>query len=77
MILNWVLNIGIAVTGVLVLVGWLRHRGREDDRNIGQSEISQDLLAGQELLEDALSERNHSRTEWAESHPATPHDPPG
>ena len=58
--LNWVLNIGIAVTGVLVLVGWLRHRGREEDRNISQSEISPDLLAGEELLEDALSERDRS-----------------
>ena len=58
--MNWVLNIGIAVTGVLVLVGWLRHRGREEDRNISQSEISPDLLAGEELLEDALSERDRS-----------------
>ena len=58
--MNWVLNIGIAVTGVLVLVGWLRHRGREEYRNISQSEISPDLLAGEELLEDALSERDRS-----------------
>ncbi len=75
--LNWVLNIGIAAIGILVLVGWLRHRGREDYRNINQSEISDDFRAAQELLEDALSERNRSRTEWAESHPATPRDPPG
>ena len=57
---NWVLNIGIAITGVVVLVGWLRHRGREDYRDIDQSEISDDFSAGQELLEDALSERNRS-----------------
>ena len=73
--LNWVLNIGIAVTGALVLVGWLRHRGREDYRNISQAEISEDFVAAQELLEDALNERNRSRTEWSESHPATPRDP--
>jgi len=57
---NWVLNIGIAITGVVVLVGWLRHRGREDYRDINQSEISDDFAAGQELLDDALSERNRS-----------------
>jgi hypothetical protein len=61
--LNGFLNIGIAATGILVLVGWLRHRGREDDRNIRQSEISDDFAAGQELLDDALSERNRSRTD--------------
>jgi len=74
---DWVLNIGIAVTGIGVLVGWLRHRGRADDRNIKESEISQDLLAGQELLDDALSERNRSGTQWTESHPAVPDEPPG
>jgi hypothetical protein len=75
--LNWFLNIGIAITGVLVLVGWLRHRGREGDRNIDQAEISDDFAAAQELLDDALSERNRSRTQWGESQRPTPSDPPG
>ena len=55
-LLYWIVNIGIAVAGVLVLVGWLRHRRRDDYRDIHQSEISADLMAGEELLNDALAE---------------------
>jgi hypothetical protein len=70
-----VLNIGIAVTGILVLIGWLRHRSRDDYRDIRASEVSPDLLAGEELLEDALTAENRSRTELPGTHPAMPGDP--
>jgi hypothetical protein len=52
------LNIGIAATGVAVLVGWLRQRNAKSCRDINKAEISDDLTAGDELLEDALTEHN-------------------
>jgi hypothetical protein len=62
--LNWLLNVGIAVAGVLVLVGWIRHRVAVNFRDIDKSEISADLTAGDDLLADALAELS--------SHPAEP-----
>jgi hypothetical protein len=55
-LLYWIVNIGVAVTAVLVLVGWLRNRRQDDYRDIHQSEISADLMAGEDLLNDALAE---------------------
>jgi len=59
-LLYWIVNIGIAVTAVLVLVGWLRNRRRDDYRDIHQSEISADLMAGEDLLNDALAEHERA-----------------
>jgi hypothetical protein len=55
-VLNWFLNVAIAVTGILVLVGWIRQRAAGNDRDIDKSEISADLTAGDDLLADALAE---------------------
>jgi hypothetical protein len=55
-VLNWFLNVGIAVTGILVLVGWIRQRAAVNFRDIDKSEISADLTAGDDLLADALAE---------------------
>jgi hypothetical protein len=52
----WIVNIVIAVIAVAVLVGWIRNRRREDYRDIRRAEISDDLAAQDELLEDALNE---------------------
>ena len=52
----WILNIVIAVMGGAVLVGWLRNRRRDDHRDIRRAEISDDLAAQDELLEDAVNE---------------------
>jgi hypothetical protein len=51
-------NIVFAAIGVAVLVGWLRYRGAKRFRDINKAEISEDLTAGDELLEDALTEQN-------------------
>jgi hypothetical protein len=72
----WVLNIVFVAIGVAVLVGWIRNRRRYDYRDIESREISDDFVAQEELLEDALTEHTRSRTGSAESHPATPPDPP-
>ena len=69
----WILNIVIGVIGVTVFVGWMRNRRREDYRDISRAEISDDLKAQDELLEDVLSQQNRSRSEWAESARATEH----
>ena len=72
--LIWILNIAIGVIGVAVFAGWMRNRRREDYRDISRAEISDDLKAQDELLEDVLSQQNRSRSEWAESPRATEHD---
>lgn len=72
--LIWILNIAIAAVGAAVLIGWLRNRPREDDRDIRRGEISDDLAAQDELLEDALREQNHCKTQWHEPS-ATARDP--
>lgn len=72
--LIWILNIAIGVIGATVFVGWMRNRRREDYRDISRAEISDDLKAQDELLEDALTEQSNSRNEWAESSRATPRD---
>jgi uncharacterized membrane protein YjgN (DUF898 family) len=73
----WVLNIIFVIIGVAVFVGWIRNRRRYDYRDIESREISDDFVAQEELLEDALTEHTRSRSGSAESHPATPHDPRG
>jgi hypothetical protein len=73
----WVLNIVFVTIGVAVFVGWLRNRRRYDYRDIESREISDDFVAQEELLEDALTEHTRSRTGSAEPHPATPRDLPG
>ena len=72
--LIWILNIAIAVIAIAVFVGWMRNRRREDYRDISRAEISADLAAQDELLEDVLSQRDRSRNESAESSRATPRD---
>ena len=57
----WILNIVIALIGVAVFVGWMRNRRRENYRDIRRAEISEDLAAQDELLEDAINE--HEREE--------------
>jgi FtsZ-interacting cell division protein ZipA len=69
-----ILNIAIAVIAIGVFVGWMRNRRREDFRDISRAEVSADLAAQDELLEDALTEQSNSRSEWAESPRATPRD---
>jgi hypothetical protein len=59
----WILNIVIGVISIAVFVGWMRNRRREDHHDISRAEISDDLRAQDELLEDALSEQNRSRSE--------------
>jgi hypothetical protein len=56
----WVFNIVLAVIGVAVFVGWMRNRPRETYRDIQRAEISDDLAAQDELLEDALTEHHRS-----------------
>jgi len=73
----WILNIVFVAIGAAVLVGWLRNRRRHDYRDIESREISDDFVAQEELLEDALTEHTRSRIGSAESNPATPRDPPG
>ncbi len=72
--LIWILNIAIGVIAIAVFVGWMRNRHREDYRDITRAEISDDLRAQDELLEDALSQQDRSRSEWAESSRATERD---
>lgn len=72
--LIWIINIAIGVIGAAVFAGWTRNRRREDYRDISRAEISDDLKAQDELLEDALTEQSNSRNEWAESPRATPRD---
>lgn len=57
----WILNIVIAVIGVTVFVGWMRNRRREDYRDIRRAEISEDLAAQDELLEDAINEHERGQ----------------
>ena len=71
--LIWIINIAIGVIGAAVFVGWMRNRRREDYRDISRAEISDDLKAQDELLEDVLGQQNRSRSEWAESSRATEH----
>jgi hypothetical protein len=73
-VLIWILNIAILVIAIAVFVGWMRNRRREDYRDISRAEISGDLAAQDELLEDALTEQSNSRNEWTESPRATPRD---
>jgi hypothetical protein len=56
----WILNIVIAVIGIGVFIGWMRNRRRESYRDIQRAEISEDLAAQDELLEDALTEHHRS-----------------
>ncbi len=70
----WIINNVILLMGAAVFVGWLRNRRREDHRDISRAEISADLAAQDELLEDALTEQNNSRSERDESPRATAHD---
>jgi hypothetical protein len=55
-LLNLVLNIGLVVAAAVLIVSWIRHRA-EDYRDIGRAEISADLAAADELLEDVITER--------------------
>ena len=55
-VLNWFLNVGIAGIGILVLVAWIRHQAAVNYRDIDKAEISADLTAGDDLLQDALAE---------------------
>jgi hypothetical protein len=55
-ILNLLLNVSLAVAATAVVVGWIRHR-TEDYRDIKKSEISEDLSAADDLLEDVITER--------------------
>jgi hypothetical protein len=57
---HWVVNIVIAVIGVAVFIGWMRNRRREEYRDIQRAEISDDLAAQDQLLEDALAEHRRS-----------------
>ncbi len=57
----WILNIVIAVIGIAVLVGWLRNRRPKNYRDISRAEISDDLAAQDELLEDVLTEEQRAR----------------
>ncbi len=50
----------ILAIGAAVLVGWMRNRRPEQYRDIERAEISDDLKAEDELLEDALAERDRS-----------------
>jgi hypothetical protein len=70
----WILNIVIGVISVAVFAGWMRNRRREDYHDISRAEISDDLRAQDELLEDALSQQNRSSSERAESSGATQRD---
>jgi hypothetical protein len=70
----WILNMVILVMAVAVFVGWIRNRRRDAYRDIKRAEISSDLKAQDELLEDALSELNSSRSEWAAAARAMPRD---
>ena len=70
----WILNIVIGVISLVVFVGWVRNRRREDYSDISRAEISDDLRAQDELLEDVLSQRDRSRSEWAESSRAAERD---
>jgi hypothetical protein len=56
----WILNSVLLVIGIAVFVGWLRNRRPENYRNIERAEISDDLKAQDELLEDALAERDRA-----------------
>jgi hypothetical protein len=73
-VLIWILNIVIGVISVAVFVGWMRNRRREDYGDISRAEISDDLRAQDELLEDVLSQQDPSRSGWAESSRATERD---
>lgn len=56
----WILNSVLLLIGIAVFVGWIRNRRPEDYRNIERAEISDDLKAQDELLEDALAERDRA-----------------
>jgi hypothetical protein len=54
--LNLFLNVSLAVAAAVIVVSWIRHRVA-DCRDIGKSEISADLAAAEDLLEDVINER--------------------
>jgi hypothetical protein len=54
--LNLLLNVSLAMAAAVLIVSWIRHR-TEDYRDIRRSEISEDLSAADELLEDVITER--------------------
>jgi hypothetical protein len=56
----WILNIAWVAIGIAVFVGWMRNRRPEDYRDIASREISDDFVAQEELLEDALTEHRRS-----------------
>jgi len=55
--LNWVLNIVIIVSAVVVLVGVIRNR-RITYHDIEASEVNPEVAAGEELLRDVLNEQH-------------------
>ena len=59
----WIANIVIAAVGGAVFVGWMRNRRRANYRDIRREEISQDLAAQDELLEDAINEQERERAQ--------------
>jgi len=58
--LTLVLYFCIGAALILVLIAWLRSR-RTPHHDIAASEIHPDLGAGEELLEDALAERERDK----------------
>jgi hypothetical protein len=54
--LNLLLNVSLAIAAVVLIASWIRNRS-EDYRDIRKSEISEDLSAADELLEDVITER--------------------
>lgn len=59
--LNLLLNVSLALAAVVVIVSWIRHR-TDNYRDIRQSEISEDLSAADDLLEDVIRERGRWET---------------
>jgi hypothetical protein len=54
-ILTLLVNLGLALSAAVTFVSWIRSR-REDYRDIARAEISEDLAAQDELLEDVIDE---------------------
>jgi hypothetical protein len=54
-ILTLLVNLGLALAAAVIFVSWIRSR-REDYRDITRAEISEDLAAQDELLEDVIDE---------------------
>jgi hypothetical protein len=54
--LNLLLNVSLAVAAAVIFVSWIRHR-TADYGDIERSDISEDLAAADELLEDVINER--------------------